>query len=195
MADANTEVDLGVFHDAIVADIKAQFPDLATVEFYREVDERAEGMPLPACLLELSEMPASNDDDPGSTQWPTVARIEARLIIGFRTPRAKIEVRKLAGALAVWLRRRRFNDPTTPGRTLPTGAADVIGCFPDEFDPALDRYEVWRVEWDQQLDLGATVWTNEGVTPTPVFSWAPDIGIGHEDKYDEIVPSLPGATP
>ncbi|QOE32742.1 hypothetical protein CPT_Mano_009 [Achromobacter phage Mano] len=192
MADANTEVDLQVFHDAIVADIKAAFPDLKTVEFYREIDERADGMPLPALLLEISEMPASDEDDPQTMQWPTMARIEARVVMGFRTPQVKIAVRKMAGALAVWLRRRRFNDPANPGRKLPTGPAQVVGCFRDEFEPNLDRYEVWRVEWDQQLDLGESVWKPDGtpVPSQPVFSWVPDIGDGNADKYQDVLPPI-----
>src|SRR5690606_9764415 len=115
------------------------FPAFRLVEFNREEDERAPP-PVPACLLEISEMPTDNERDPGTGQTAFNLRVEARVVMGFREPQAKLAVRKLSAALAVWLRRRRF---------APSGPAEVLGAFRDEFSPALDQFEVWRVEWDQ----------------------------------------------
>lgn len=196
MANAITNVSLDDLHEAIVRDIRAAFPALKTVEFYREESERKPPEPdqLPACLLELSEMEPSPEDDPGTEQLAVNARFEARVMIGFRTQKAKLEIRKLAAALAAWLRLRRWSHPTEPApRTLPTGPAYVINIMPDDFEPELDRYEIWRVEWMQQtVHLGETVWTNDGVTPsTPLYSWSPDIGEGNADKYEPALPPFP----
>lgn len=185
MANANTEIDLGELHQAIEAAISAQFPSLKLVEFYREEEERKPPTvdQLPACLLEMSEMEPTPDVDPGTEQLAVNARFEARVIIGFRTPRAKIEIRKLAGALATWINKnKRFHG-------LPTGPAEITAIMPDDFNPELDRYEVWRVEWLQPLHLGTSIWTDEGVTPhAPLYSWRPDIGDGNADKYQDVVP-------
>lgn len=192
--NANTEIELAVLHDAIVADIKAQFPDLVTVEFYRaeegQGDDERKTLPVPACLLELSEMTTDPDRDPGTEQLAVTATFEARLIIdSFKTLNAKLSIRVLAAAFSAWLRLRRWNNPAVPGKCLPTGPAYVIGAYPDDFSPELDRYEVWRVEWQQEIHLGSTVWNDEGVTPSiPVFSWSPAIGPGHEDDYTEVLP-------
>ena len=171
--NANTEVDLGVLHDAIVADIKAKFPQLVTVEFYRE--DRKE-LPKPACLLELTELEALPDEDPGTEQLAVMAKFEAELVIGFRTPKAKQSIRLLAAALAAWLRKRRWNNPTGETPKLPTGECQVIGAYQDDFsvmgqqrDQDLPQLEVWRVEWQQIVHLGATVWTEDGVAPSSVF--------------------------
>lgn len=171
--NANTEVDLGVLHDAIVADIKAEFPSLVTVEFYRE--DRKD-LPKPACLLELSELEALPDDDPGTEQLAVMAKFEAELVIGFRTPKAKQSIRLLAAALAAWLRKRKWTNYSGTSPKLPTGAAEVIGAYQDDFnmmgrdgDKGLEQYEVWRVEWQQIIHLGKTVWTDEGVVPSDVF--------------------------
>lgn len=176
--DANTEINLRALHEAIVADIKAQFPGFATVEFYR--DDRKD-IPLPACILDLTEFETADDDrDPQTGQLAVDARFEAELIMGFRTPDVKLELRILAGAFAAWLRLRRWTGQ-------PTGAAQVIGCYRDEFNPKLDQYEVWRAEWNQVLHLGDTVWTNEGVVPTQILgSWLPDIGSANTDDYRDI---------
>lgn len=187
MANAITNISLENLHNAIVAEIKRAFPNLATVEFYREENDRKQ-LPLPACLLELSEMDAAGDLDPGTEQLAVTARFEARFVIGFRTPKAKIEIRSLAAGFAAHLRSMlRWPDPLHPGKAVPTGPCEVTGCYPDDFDPALDKYEVWRVEWQQVLHLGDTVWTDDGTTPeNPVYSWAPDIGAGNESSYEPV---------
>ncbi len=176
--NANTNIDLSVVHDAIVADIKAAFPNLQTVEFYRE-DRKS--LVTPACLLELTELEADPDNDPGTEQLAVLAKFEAELVIGFRPQagsmaKAKLSIRMLAAALEAWLRMRRWTNPADPAKKLPTGEAMVIGAYQDDFsvmgrrqDQDLSQFEVWRVEWQQRLHLGETVWTDEGVTPGRVF--------------------------
>lgn len=183
MADAVTEISLDTLHTAIAADIAEAFPALKTVEFYREENDR-KSLPLPACLLELTEFEEANDLDPGTDQQAVDARFEARIIVGFRTANAKREVRKLAAALAAWLRNRRWADPANCSRKLPTGAARFLGAMPDEFDPRLDQYEVWRVEWAQVLHLGDTVWKGDGVQPSEIYvGYSPEIGPENLAKY------------
>ena len=173
--DANTNMDMDALHAAIVADIQAQFTDIATVEFYRT--EERKGLPLPAILLDLTELENQPDIDPGTEQLAVTARFEAEIILGFRTANVQQAVRKLAGAFAAWLRKRHWTG-------VRTGPAEVIGCYRDDFDPELDQYVVWRVEWTQVLHLGDTVWTNDGTIPTQVlFSWVPEIGTPHEQDY------------
>lgn len=190
--DANTEVDLAVLHDAIVADIKAAFPDLVTVEFYREDDRKT--LPKPACLLELSELEAIPDDDPGTEQLAVMAKFEAELVIDFRTPKAKQSIRLLAASLAAWLRMRRWTNYSGTTPKLPTGEALVIGAYQDDFNvygrdsnKGLEQYEVWRVEWQQRVHLGKTVWTNEGETPEEVYVQG-HVGGAPGDGYDQVVP-------
>lgn len=170
-------VDLNQLHDNIVAAIAGQFPALQTVEAYREETERVT-LRAPACLVELFELEAVDDQDHGTEQLPMMARFEARLIIGFREANAKREVRKLAAALAKFIRHQRW------GLGANVAPAEVMGCYPDEFDPALDQYEVMRVEWQQVVYVGENVWTGEGVPVTEVlYSWAPKIGLPFRDNY------------
>lgn len=193
MTDRNTEIDLGVLHQAIVADIKAQFPDLATVEFYRaqDVQDSADRsrLTVPACLLELSDFEVAEDVDPGTEQLAVNAKFEAELIISFRDSNPKLAIRKLAAAFAAWLRLRKWTNPADPSRKLPTAPARVVGAYADDFSARREQFEVFRVEWQQVIHLGNTVWTNEGQTPSDVSSaFAPDIGSGNEDAYDKVSP-------
>lgn len=189
--NANTEVDLAELHDAIVADIKVVFPDLATVEFYRE-DRKT--LPKPACLLEMSEFENLEDEDPGTEQLAVLAKFEAELVIGFRTPKAKQSIRLLAAALAAWLRKRRWTNYSGTTPKLPTGPALVIGAYPDDFkvmgrdsDQGQEQYEVWRVEWQQVIHLGNTVWTDEGTVPAEVYAQG-HVNGNPGDGYEKMNP-------
>lgn len=188
--NADTHIDLEVLHSAIVADIKAAFPQLVTVEFYQDDPEARKTLPIPACLLNISEMEADNDIDPGTEQLAVVATFEAHFIINsIRTPRAALAIRTLAAAFMAWLRKRRWTNPENPAKKLPTGPANVVGGFPDDFTPEMDKYEVWRVEWQQVIHLGDSVWNDEGITPSTVFlGWHPEIGTGNEEDYEQVAP-------
>ena len=108
----------------------------------------------------------------------------------WKPERAKHAIRQLAAAFCAWLHKRRWTDPDNPERKLPTGPAMVVGAYRDDFtgrskgerNTDLDQFEIWRVEWRQLFHLG-TGYTEDGVVPVPVFSYAPDIGEGNEDKY------------
>lgn len=188
MANANTVTTLDAVHDGIVAAIAAQFPDLKTVEAYR-LDRKS--LPVPACLIELTEMDAVPDSDPGTNQLAVNARFEALLVIGFRQglKNPKREIRKLAASVAHFVRNKRWG--------CPIGAAEVVGAYPDDFVPELDQFECWRVEWQQLIYLGEeNVWQDEpGATPpSRIFlGFVPNVGAGHEADYTEVthLPEIP----
>src|SRR5574343_1922622 len=109
--NANTNLDLGVLHDAITADIKAAFRSLVSVEFYQDDPEMRKNLPIPACLLTLSEMEVDPEIDPGTEQLAVNATFEAYFIINsLRTPRAKLTIRKNIAAFMAWLRLRRWTN-------------------------------------------------------------------------------------
>lgn len=180
MANAIIETDIPGLYAAIVASIQAAFPDLQTVEFDRDDSERTV-LPVPACLLELTELEAEPDLDPGTDQICVMARFEAELVLGFRTPAVKRSARVLAAALCAHLHKTRH---WPNGKA---GAIEVMGAWPSQFKPELDQYEVWRVEWRQPLYLGESIWKNDGTTPTEIYyGFTPEIGAGHEADYTKI---------
>ncbi len=175
--DRNTEVTLDQVHDGIVTTLAAQFPGLH-VEAYRE-DRKS--LPIPACLIELSEMEADPATDPGTGQLSVIATFEAQLIMGFKQPgkNAKREVRKLAAAVAAFVRLKRWG--------CPIGPAEVVGAYKDDFDPELDQFECWRVEWRQVIHLGETVWKGGHPPPGEVLgSFVPLIGEPYEGEYQPL---------
>ena len=177
MADANTEVTLDGLHAAIRAAIVAAFPSFVTVELYR--DDEMEGMPTPACLLEMTEFDPAPADDAGTGQFPALARIEARVIMSARKPAAKQEVRKAAVSLAAWLYLRRF-----PGAS--TDPAAIVSVQPDEFAPHVDKFETWSVEFVIPALFGEPVWQNDGTVPNAFYSFVPEIGAAHVAAYTQL---------
>ncbi|GLP86298.1 hypothetical protein [Tritonibacter mobilis] len=174
-------VDLDVMHDAIIAQIGAWFPTLETVGDYQE-DRRT--LSVPAVLIELIDMEGDPDADPGTGQAPFVSKWVARVILGSKAEDVKREVRKLAAALGAKVHQQRWGQAVSP--------AQVTYIGPDAFDPDFDKFEVWAVEWDQQIDLGESVWTGEGVVPQVVkVGWSPDIGPGNEADYSDSVEAAP----
>lgn len=182
--DANTNITLDLLNQAIVADIQAQFPQLKTVEFYRE-DRKT--LPKPACLLSMTEFEGSPEDDPGTEQLAVLMKFEAELVIGFNEPDAKQQIRKLAASFSAWLNKRRWNNPTGATPKLPTGPCMVAGAYPDEFQPELDQFEIWRIDWMQIVHLGDTVWTGGGVVPASVFVQESVSGVP-DGEYDQVAP-------
>lgn len=176
--NANTEVTLDQVHDGILAAIRAQFPALATVEAYL-ADRTA--LPVPACLVDMTRFDDVADSDPGTGQLAVMASFKALLVMGTGLPgqNMKLEIRKLAAAFAAFVRLQRWG--------CPIGPAKLIGAFPDETVPELDPYDVWRVEWQQLIHLGHTVWTDDGAPPAIMMgSHSPLIGAAHVDQYRRI---------
>lgn len=179
--------DLAALHAAIVTQSAAAFPGVH-FEFYREDrknlplgDGQDDNPPRAYVLLELSEMDAS-ERDPGTEQQAMTVKFEAEVVMKALKQEAKVQVRALAGAFAAYLRKR--------GRwpAVLNGPPVVVGCYRDDFSPELDQYEVWRVEWTQEVWLGeSTVWKPSGTTPTQVlFSFVPFVGIPYEPEYRDI---------
>ena len=172
----DTEIDLDALHTAVVGAIEEQFPSVVTVADYREDRQR---LPLPAILVELDDIEAAPDEDPGTEQLAARTRWIARIIIGFRTANAEREIRKLAAALGAFIHMQRWGQPVE--------AAQVLTISPDTFDPSLDQYVVWAVEWQQIVHLGASVWKPDGELPEAVlYSHVPRIGIPYEDEYKPL---------
>lgn len=173
----DTEVDLGALHAAVRAAVAARFPELVTVESYRE--DRAQP-PLPACLIEMEDMEPSDDTDPGTGQIALATRWRARLILGFRTPEAALAVRRMAAALAHLVHLNRWGQPVAPARV------GIVG--PDDFEPDLDRHAVWSVEWEQVVHVGESIWGGECPLPAEVLmGLAPEVGPEQEAAYDTVV--------
>ena len=124
--------DLTALHDAMVAAIKEQFPDVKTVKDYPRIDEHdGEKLQLPAIFIEVSQMEPSDDvgnnGNDGTEQLGLRLQFEARCVVGFKGTRQAIESQKLATALAAFVNLKNWGQPVMP--------AVITGLFPDAREP------------------------------------------------------------
>jgi hypothetical protein len=168
-------IDLGVALDQVIAGLAAEYPDFRTVA---AEDESRSELRVPAVIVDFTEIEPDPDREPHTGQFPCMIRVEARIVLGHRTPKVRREVIKAAGALAAFVHNNRFG--------IKWGAATVIAVEPDEFAPQIDTFDIWRVEWTHSCDLGQSYFVDSGITPSIVLtSWVPDIGLPNEALYVE----------
>ena len=126
-------------------------------------------------------------DDPATEQLALIGRFEARVIVN-AADNGQMRVRELAIEVAKVIHNKNFGMKTRLSRLVSIG--------PDQFSPELDAYDVWVVEWEQQFDIGQSVWDGTGVVPTEILlGYVPEVGIPHEDKYYEIPTQSPLGLP
>ena len=201
MTDRLQGTNLAALHQAIVEVSAAAFPGVH-FEFYREDrtslpfgDGLAGHDPMAYALLDLAEFEPGDTADPGTGQQAMIAKFEAEIVMKSLPADARLSVRALAAAFAAFIRKQvRFR----PDLVF-QGQARVAGCYKSDFSPELDQYEVWRVEWMQEVWLGqGTIWMPDPSIPAPpnqvLFSFVPVVGTAYEPEYKDIT-GLPRVTP
>lgn len=188
MADAINGVNLSELHNKIVETLALKFgQDFKLIEFYRDQEERKAptGSELPALLLELSDFEPDLEKDAGGEQLPIIAHFEARVVVdamvkGNSSIYAKVKVRELATKLAHYLfQNKRFHG-------LHAGALTVNAITEDAFYPALDRFDVWRVDFAIPVLIGESFWLPSGTTPLAFYSYSPVVGSDNQSEYLEV---------
>jgi hypothetical protein len=169
----NEPIDLGLALDTIVAQLGAAFATFKTVA---AEDEARTKLAVPAIIVQISELEPDLEKDAHTGQFPCLVRLEARVVMGHRTPKVRREVAKAAGAIAAFVHNNRLG--------VAWGGATVLSVEPDEFAPQADNFDIWRIEWAHSADIGQSYFVDDGVTPREILSsWAPDIGPDNEGEY------------
>ena len=174
-------VNIEVLLAAIVADLRAGFPQLVTVEEYSDEFMAAQApLATPAVLVDLFEIEPQPDEDPGTGQTAVTLRFEATVVLGFSEPAVERAVRVIAADLSHRISGSRFGQHIGP--------AVLVGVEPQNFAPELDQYVAWRIEWfHRPAYLGAAEWPEAGTPATEVrLSEEPEIGPGNEEAYDLV---------
>ncbi|RYH04126.1 hypothetical protein EU805_01780 [Salipiger sp. IMCC34102] len=171
-------VDLDAALEAVRAGFAERFPGVNVVIAEDAEDDE---LPVPALVCQISEIEPDPDGDPLTGQFPCLVRVQARIVLGRRTPAVRMQTLKLAGAVAAQVHAERFG--------VKWGAATVIAVEPDEFAPAAARFDVWLVEWVHAARLGDAFELPPEFLPSEVLvSHAPRVGIPHEADYEEAQP-------
>lgn len=161
--------------------VKTCFPVFKEVRAFEDGRDPAD-LKTPAFFFECSDVQNEEDEDPQTGESAHTLRFEGQVICNSATPRRKVF--QLALAVASKFRRSRLGVPVG----IKVGPARVIGVSADNFDPRLDQFYVYSVEWTQLVYLGESVWEADGSLPPSqvLISEAPAIGAAHETDYRPV---------
>lgn len=157
-------------HHAIVGELTSKIEGIETSGFYPKIRE---AIKAPAIFVDMTSLEPGQD--PGTGEVAYIARFEARCMVG-TSDEANLQVRELAAEAGRIIYKNSFGVHVKP--------ADLLTIGNDGFNPELDAYEVWLVEWEHEIHVGESIWTNEGVCPQEIYvGFAPCIGEEYEEEY------------
>jgi hypothetical protein len=162
MATDTAEIQVDEYLDAVAVKLRERFPLFTTVKCFPE-DRSFEDIALPAMLFEITEFETAPTHDYGSGQAPVDVRVELHMLFDFKTPNIKRRLPAIAASVLAFVNLQRWG--------FKCEAAEALGASPDSFEPGMDQFATWRVEWHQVLKLGDNVWDADPSwsPPTQVF--------------------------
>ncbi|QJT94793.1 hypothetical protein HGO53_06775 [Wolbachia endosymbiont of Diaphorina citri] len=139
-------------HNAICTTLKKEIPAIQTCEIYPSIRKE---LLAPAVFVELSGFEKGHD--PGTEELALKARFEARIVVDGTVEDSSLVVRSLAAEVARVVNKNTWEKNVSP--------AEFLSAEPDGFRPELDAYLVWMVDWNHQLHLGKSIWTENKIKP------------------------------
>ncbi|WP_174516946.1 hypothetical protein [Wolbachia endosymbiont of Cardiocondyla obscurior] len=139
-------------HQAICSTLKEEIPDVQTCEIYPSIRKE---LLAPALFVELVSLESGKD--PGTEELALKARFEARIVVDGTVEDSSLVVRSLAAEVARVVNKNTWEKNVSP--------AEFLSAEPDGFRPELDAYLVWMVDWNHQLHLGKSIWTENKIKP------------------------------
>lgn len=162
--------------------VKTNFPVFKEVKAFEDSRDPKD-LRTPAFFFECSDVQTNVEDDPETGETVATLRFEGQVICAATTPRKKVF--QLALAVASKLRRSRLGVPVG----VKVGPVRVLGVSADSFNPNLDQFHVYSVEWEQLVYLGESVFNDDGsfMPPSEVLvSSSPRVGLDHATAYEPL---------
>lgn len=163
------------YADALAARLRERLPDVPTISADRPARQQR-SLELPAVYLEIEDFVALQEA--GDSRLLVDVRWLAHCLVDPNIDRAELCLRALCGRVAVALHEIR-RPVAGHGHIRLAQAGD------DPFQPRIDGYLTWAVEFGIEIALGEL--EPPGTRPTTIMlGQAPAIGEGHADDYEQI---------
>lgn len=174
MADT---LQLTDYHTAVEQYLKEKLTWLNSVTSYPETET---ALTTPCAFFQVMDWDKA-DKQPMNGQLGVVLKCQLIAVLGVDDPAHQLEIRQAAMAVSMAVDGARFGLPVDP--------AVLVSAQPDAFNPELDAYAAWSIEFNHRIDVGVDEYKPEGLTPTVVrVGYSPDIGDDNADKYEQVVP-------
>lgn len=170
-------------HEAQVAELNNKLP-LKTCESYKPADDEHGHhvrVKSPAVLIEISEM--SPGDNRGDGRMAFECEMVYHCILSTKTENVELQIRNFAAAIAQTIKNNKFGlggSVTNP---------EDIRLYPGLFKSGDKGFESWVVTAKQTVYLGEDNQEPDFLPANALFSFAPDIGLGHEADYQGAIPA------
>ena len=138
---------LDELHTAIVDRLTADLTTVPTCAAYPQLERR---ITLPAVIVELDELSPEDFGWPDFSAW---AEFTAWCVHDPSLPSAMLEVRNLAATVAA-----RIHQEEDFGFADVLRRTEVLRVSPDDFNPDLDGYLVWAVQFRIGVRIGEREW-------------------------------------
>jgi hypothetical protein len=131
------------------------------------------------CVLVLCDSFEPMDSD-GTERLILKSKWLAYTVVADHAPNADTTARMLAISVA------KAVDDIEGKSSQGYSKASLVGIFEDSFNPDLDGFLVWKVEFDIPIKIGENVWDGTGITPTQVLvAFGEDIGAA--ENYEPTI--------
>jgi hypothetical protein len=155
-----------VLEQAISDAISSALPDVPIQTYPR----RATRLNVP-CVLVLCDSFEPMDSD-GTERLLLKSKWLAYCVVADHAPNADTTARILAISVG------KAVDDIEGKASQGYSKASLVGIFEDSFNPDLDGFLVWKVEFDIPIKVGESVWDGTGIIPTQVLvAFGDDIGV------------------
>lgn len=142
--------------------------------------QQPDSLKTPCTLIHITGWKAANNDEHNG-QTRLNLEIQLLVVVSRATKNYQHMVRNFAAELSCLVSGSSFGMPYPP--------AQLVGAQPYTLDKALDGYAAWGVNYQHQVDLGQNLFEFNGYTPRNVWvGVSPDIGSGHQDDYQQMIP-------
>lgn len=168
-------ITLDEYHNAVKHYLGSQenLSWLKEVHIYPEIEGKLE---TPCALFAVTGFGESGEDDGTGRFFPQL-QCELFVVVDMETENSQRLVRDAAMALSMHIHDCRFG--------LKIKGAKWTSAQPDGFVPELDEYDVWSIQFTQDVEIGEVLISAPVVNEKKV-SMSPDIGREHEEDYTDV---------
>lgn len=170
-----SDKELTPIFDAIKSQVVERFGPSVNVGIYEP--QKGKKIKTPAVLIELVDMKTGQRNTGGKVA--VNVEFVAHCILSFKTENVSVEVANFAAAFLLLLHQQKWGLSFVE---YPQDQSASLGMF----KPDSDGFESMAVSWVQPCHIGDEWVLPDDMPDGAFFSFAPEIGLAHQDDYVPI---------
>lgn len=172
-------IHLTDYHDAVKKHILEKTKWLRS---FTEYPETSTALQTPCAFFQIEDFERAETQRMNGTLAVDLS-CEIIVVLGIDDPSNQLEVRNAAMSLAMQVDGSRFG--------LACDEARFVSAAPDALHEELDGYAAWSIRFSHRIEVGKDEYKpdfDDVIPHTVHVGFAPEIGAGHEEEYEQIIP-------